>query len=256
MRRTRVHPVFVLPREAPGGKAVANSARPAGEPAANEERDTDQQCAEEHRVPGMPLPAEIRLIGDQSQDGDDRARCDDEPVFPAQAAREYDGRQAPDQHPGGPVERPREFGVVRRAAPPLPEHVHRRKLEVDRQVDAEPEERFDNRIPFVEISEAMAGAYRGHGYQAGCVERRDDHMLRRMGRGPVAWQPDDEDHRGEKCIGKPEAMPYPERNDGAGGGNQESGSVRRANKVTAEESACIPAQRKPTEQAARASSIP
>ena len=42
-----------------------------------------------------------------------------------------------------------------------------------------------------------------------------------MGRGPVAWQPEDEDHRGEKCIGEPETMPYPERKDGAGGGNQE-----------------------------------
>src|ERR1019366_1519282 len=46
-------------------------------------------------------------------------------------------------------------------------------------------------------------------------------MLRLAGRGPVAWQKEDEDHRGEKCIGEPEAEPYPERKDGAGGGNQE-----------------------------------
>jgi len=85
-----VDPVFVFPREALGGKAVANFARPMGEPAPDEERDTDQQCAQEHRVPGMPLPAEIRLIGDQRQDGDDSADCDDESVFPAQAAREHD----------------------------------------------------------------------------------------------------------------------------------------------------------------------
>ena len=101
-----VHPGFVFPREAPGGKAVANFAWPSGEPAPDEERDTDQQCAQEHRVPGMALPAEIRLIGDQGENGDDSAHCDDESVFPAQAAREHDGRQAPGQHPGGPVERP------------------------------------------------------------------------------------------------------------------------------------------------------
>src|SRR5690242_19871353 len=51
-------------------------------------------------------------------------------------------------------------------------------------------------------------------------------MLCRMGRGPVAWQPDDEDHRGKKCIGEPETTPYPERNDGPGGWNQEFRSVR------------------------------
>src|ERR1700692_2628274 len=51
-------------------------------------------------------------------------------------------------------------------------------------------------------------------------------MLRRMGRGPVARQPDDEDHRSKRCIGEPEAMPYPERNDGASSGNQGFRSVR------------------------------
>ena len=63
----------------------------------------------------------------------------------------------------------------------MPEQVHRRKPEVGHQVDAEPEERFEDRIPVLEVREAGAGAYRGHGYQAGCVERRDDQMLRRMG---------------------------------------------------------------------------
>ena len=66
----------------------------------------------------------------------------------------------------------------------------------------------------------------GHGDQAGRVERRDDHMLRRMGRGPVAGHQDDEDHRGKKCIGEPETMPYPERRDGASGGNQECHRIR------------------------------
>ena len=113
---SRADPLFVPTREALRGKAVANFVPPSGQPAPDEERDTDQQYAQEHRVPGMPLPAEIRLIGDQGQDGGDRARCDDEPVFPAQSAREHEGRQAPDQHPGGPVERPREL----RGAPGRP----------------------------------------------------------------------------------------------------------------------------------------
>ena len=110
----------------------------------------------------MPLPAEIRLIGDESQDGDDRAHCDDEAVLLANAAREYDGRQAPDQHPRGPVERPWEFSGGPSATPPMPEQVQRRKLEIDGQVDAEPEERFDERIRLVEVVEAVAGAYRGY----------------------------------------------------------------------------------------------
>src|SRR5579864_5481683 len=62
-------------------------------------------------------------------------------------------------------------------------------------------------------------------------------MLRRMRRGPVVWHPDDEDHRGEKCISKPKTTPYPQRSDGAGGWNQEfrCASPRRK-KVDAEES--------------------
>src|SRR5579863_2367158 len=47
-----------------------------------------------------------------------------------------------------------------------------------------------------------------------------------MGRGPVAWQKDDEDHCGEKCIPKAEAAPYPERKDCAYGGNHKLGCIR------------------------------
>src|SRR4051812_468685 len=61
-------------------------------------------------------------------------------------------------------------------------------------------------------------------------------MLRRMGPGPVARQAYDEDHRTSKCIGEPETMPYPEREDGTRSGNQESRSLRRRIGVTAEES--------------------
>ncbi|MGI8962325.1 MAG: zinc ribbon domain-containing protein [Bryobacteraceae bacterium] len=82
----------------------------------------------------------------------------------------------------------------------LSEQVQRRKLEVDRQIDAEPEERFDQRVAIVEVVEAMARAYRGHACQSDCVEHSDEQMLRRMGRDPVAWQKEDEDHRGEKRI--------------------------------------------------------
>src|ERR1700722_3904950 len=44
-------------------------------------------------------------------------------------------------------------------------------------------------------------------------------MLRRVRRSPVAREKDGEDHRGEKCVGESEATPYPERKQGAGGGN-------------------------------------
>src|SRR5450759_2851824 len=94
----------------------------------------------------MPRPAEIKLIGDESQDGDDRAHRDDEAVFLANAAREYDWRQTPDQHPRPPVERPGEFRGGPSAVPPARGQVQRRKLEIEGQVDAEPEERFDDRI--------------------------------------------------------------------------------------------------------------
>ncbi len=66
----------------------------------------------------------------------------------------------------------------------------------------------------------MAGANRSHGYKAGCIERCDHHMLRRAGRSPAAWQPDGEDHRGRKCVEKPETAPYPKGNGRAGAGNQ------------------------------------
>src|SRR6266852_1933870 len=174
----------------------------------------------------MPRPAEIRLIRDQSQDGDDRAHRNDEAVLQANAARENDGRQAPDQHPRGPVERPCKFRGGSASAPPLRWQVQRRNLEIDGQVDAEPEERFDQRISLVEVVEAVAGAHLGHTYQRGCIEHGDDQMLRRVRRGPVARQKDDEDHRGEKRIGEPVATPYPERKNGASGGNQELDCVR------------------------------
>src|SRR5580698_2439609 len=81
----------------------------------------------------------------------------------------------------------------------------------------------------------MAGACLGYSYETGCIEEGDDRMLRLAGRGPVAWQKDDEDHGGEKCVGEAEATPYPERKGGAGGGNQELGCVRsRRRKATAE----------------------
>src|SRR5580658_10386924 len=174
----------------------------------------------------MPLPAEVRLIGDKSQDGDDRAHRDDEAVLLANAARDCDWRQAPDQHPRSPVERPSEFRSGPSGAPPLRGQVQRRKLNIDGQVDAEPEERFDERISPLEVVEAVAGAYRDYTCQPGRIEHGDDQMLRRTGQGPIAWQKDDEDHRGEKCVGEPEAAPYPEREDDAGGGNQELGCVR------------------------------
>src|ERR1700686_3056498 len=110
----------------------------------------------------MPRPSEIRLIRDESQGGDDRAHRDDEAVLLANTAREYYGRQAPDQHPRGPVERPCEFGGGTSAPPPLLGQIQRRKLEIDRQVDAEPEQRFDERISLVEVVEAVTGAHRGY----------------------------------------------------------------------------------------------
>src|SRR6202040_1908752 len=106
----------------------------------------------------------IRLIRDESQDGDDRARRDDEAVLLTNTPREYDGRQAPDQHPRGPVERPCEFRGGPSDAPPLRGQVQRRKLEIDGQVDAEPEQRFDERISIPEVVEAVAGAYCGYTY--------------------------------------------------------------------------------------------
>jgi hypothetical protein len=58
---------------------------------------------------GTPRPAEIRFIGDESQDGDDRAHQNDEAVLLSNAAQEHDWRLAPDQHPCSSVERPSEF---------------------------------------------------------------------------------------------------------------------------------------------------
>jgi hypothetical protein len=43
----------------------------------------------------MPLPAEVRFIGDKGEDGSNRADRDDEAILLANAAREYEGRQAP-----------------------------------------------------------------------------------------------------------------------------------------------------------------
>src|ERR1700722_14971404 len=44
-------------------------------------------------------------------------------------------------------------------------------------------------------------------------------MLRRVRWGPVAGQEDGEYHRGGKCVPQIEAVPDPERSNGANGGN-------------------------------------
>src|ERR1700679_4124656 len=51
-------------------------------------------------------------------------------------------------------------------------------------------------------------------------------MLRRVRWSPVAGQEDGEDHRGWKCIPKIEAVPDPERSNGANGGNHKLNFVR------------------------------
>src|SRR6202795_2897367 len=62
-------------------------------------------------------------------------------------------------------------------------------------------------------------------------------MLRRVGNCPVTWQKKNEDHRSEKCIGEPEAAPYPKGKDSAGRRNQGHGRIRpRRIKAAAEKS--------------------
>ena len=111
--------MFVLSRQTRGRKAVANSARTQGEPASKEQCNASQCYTEKHRVPGMPLPAEVRFVGDKGEDGSNRADRDDEAILLANAACEYQGRQAPYKHPRRPVERDSEFRGGPRVAPPL-----------------------------------------------------------------------------------------------------------------------------------------
>ena len=117
--RADAHRVFVLPRQTRGRKAVANSARTQSEPASKEQCDASQCYTEKYRVPGMPLPAEVRFVGDKGEDGSNRADRDDEAILLANAACEYEGRQAPYEHPRRPVERDSEFRGGPRVAPPL-----------------------------------------------------------------------------------------------------------------------------------------
>src|SRR5262249_15359714 len=98
--------------------------------------------------------------------------------------------------------------------------------EVDGQVNAEPEERFDERIFISDVIEVVVGTYRGYTDEPDYIEQGHDHMLRRARRGPVAWQEEGEDHCGEKCVPEPEAAPDPKRKDTAGGGNQELNTVQ------------------------------
>src|SRR5580704_4170628 len=51
-------------------------------------------------------------------------------------------------------------------------------------------------------------------------------MLRRVRWGPVARQEDGEDHRGGKCVPQVEAVPDPERSNGANGGNHKLNFAR------------------------------
>ena len=117
--RADAHRVFVLARQTRRRKAVANSARPQSEPASKEQCNARQCYTEKYRVPGMPLPAEVRFIGDKGEDGSNRPNRDDEAILLANTACEYEGRQAPYEHPRRPVERDSEFRGGPRVAPPL-----------------------------------------------------------------------------------------------------------------------------------------
>ena len=117
--RADAHRVFVLPRQTRGRKAVANSVRTPSEPASKEQCNASQCYAEKHRVPGMPLPAEVRFIGDKGEDGSNRPNRDDEAILLANTACEYEGRQAPYEHPRRPVERCSGFRGEARGAPPM-----------------------------------------------------------------------------------------------------------------------------------------
>src|ERR1700731_1220825 len=59
-------------------------------------------------------------------------------------------------------------------------------------------------------------------------------MLRRVRWGPVAGQEDGEDHRGGKCVPQIEAVPDPERSNGADGGNHKLNLARGAGDATEE----------------------
>src|SRR5579884_671260 len=135
---------------------MANSGRPAFKPAAEDERDANENRAEEDGVPAMPRPSKIRLVGDQGENSRQGAHCDHKAFFAAHAARQYSRWQAPDEHPGGPVKCSRKIVRYRRggATPPAFQHVYGRELEVDSQVDAEPEERFGDGIAVVAVSQA------------------------------------------------------------------------------------------------------
>src|SRR5580704_6183061 len=153
----------------------------------------------------MPSPAEIRFVGDESQYRSDRAHRDDGAILLTNTAREYDGRQTPDQCPRGPVEKLCESGSGRRAARPSREQIQRRKLQIDGQVDAQPQKRLDERITLIEIVEAVAGAHGVDAYQPNRIERDDDHALHRLRRLPVARWKENENHRSNKCVGETEA---------------------------------------------------
>jgi hypothetical protein len=102
--RADAHRVFVLPQQSRGREAVTNSVRTLGEPASKEQCNSSQCNAEKYRVPGMPLPAEVRFIGDKREDSSNRPNRDDEAILLANTACEYEGRQAPYEQPRSPVE--------------------------------------------------------------------------------------------------------------------------------------------------------
>ncbi len=117
--RADAHRVFVLPAKTRGREAVTNSPRTRSEPPSKKQCNADQCHTEKDRIPGMPLPAEVRLIGDKGEDRANRADRDDEAILLANATCEYQGRQHPGEHPRRPIEQNSEFRGRPRAVPPM-----------------------------------------------------------------------------------------------------------------------------------------
>jgi len=112
----------------------------------------------------------------------------DGPVSITQTAEESEGRKAPDQNPGGPVERFREFRGVVNADPPIPIQIGRRNLKISCEIEAEPQKRFADRVFLVEERESEAAANEDQEQQAAGVEAEHDEVAYGMGGGPIVCQ--------------------------------------------------------------------
>ena len=143
------------------------SARTVIEPAADDDGGRRKCGAEHHRIPRVPRPAEIRLVGDQRRQRQRNACVQQLTILLANRQRQGHERQDPHSGIRAPVE------PSRGSVPP------RRNLKVQRRIDRRHGSSLQPRVGPAKVIVAVLNTLPSNGHENDCHRRRCEDVLDR-----------------------------------------------------------------------------